>query len=58
MTAARAFAAHMFVLLCESEVDKRLIQNLILPLFVLIISPCLLLCMIIRTAYLGEQVFE
>jgi len=53
MTAVRPFAAHMFILLCESDVSKNLIQYVILPLFVLIISPCLLLCLIIRTAYLG-----
>ena len=55
MTAVRPFAAHMFILLCESNVSKTMIQYVILPLFVLIISPCLLLCLIIRTAYLGKN---
>lgn len=55
MTAIRPFAAHMFILLCESDVSKAMIQYVILPLFVLIISPCLLLCLIIRTAYLGKN---
>ena len=55
MTAIRPFAAHMFILLCESQVQKKIIQYFLLPLFVLLISPCLLLCLIIRTAYLGKK---
>ena len=49
----RPFASHLFIMLTEHKAPK-LVLYLTLGVFVLLISPCLILCLILRTIHLGK----